>query len=194
MVKPTPILIALVLGAAGCGASQSSGTSTTAAPTAESTAESTGEARAVTYQGNRVPETPWWQVEPDPSPDPGPPAPAEETFEVSSDLLFAVSSARLGPSASSQLQHVLDTLLLDQSATVEIVGHTDNTPGPTPDYNQKLSLDRAEAVRTWLLAGGAAADRIATDGRADGEPAATNDTPAGRAANRRVTITIRRST
>ena len=73
------------------------------------------------------------------------------------------------------------------------MGHTDSTPGPTADYNDTLSLDRANSVRDWLVENGAALDRIATDGRADREPIGSNETDAGRAANRRVTITIRRT-
>lgn len=152
-----------------------------------------GPATAVHFAGNRVPEEPWWQAEADREPELPPPPPPQEIYDISSDVLFAESSAELNASASSQLRHLADELVGDPTAAVEILGHTDSTPGPTADYNDALSLSRANAVRDWLVENGVAIGRITTDGRADREPVASNEDDAGRAANRRVTITVRRT-
>ena len=72
--------------------------------------------------------------------------------------------------------------------TVSIAGHTDTT-GPT-DYNQALSTRRAEAVSEMLGDAGINASRISTTGYGESQPVASNDTRAGRIANRRVEITL----
>lgn len=147
-----------------------------------------------TSVGNRMSEAPWW-IAIDSEGESQSPREVEpisvETFEISGDVLFAVGSAELVAGSDSQLTHVLRLLQKHPESTAEVVGHTDNTPGPTPDYNQQLSVDRADSVSTWLADHGIDDRRIAVDGRADREPIASNDTEAGRAANRRVVITVR---
>jgi OOP family OmpA-OmpF porin len=69
-----------------------------------------------------------------------------------------------------------------------LTGHTDNTG--TPEANQKLSLDRADAVSQMLVTGGVAADRITTAGYGQDRPIASNDTEEGRAKNRRLELTV----
>jgi type VI secretion system protein ImpK len=75
--------------------------------------------------------------------------------------------------------------------TVVVSGHTDNQPIRSLRYpsNWHLSKDRALAVRD-LLSATVKPERITAEGRADTEPVADNGTPAGRAANRRVEITL----
>src|SRR5262249_19782832 len=74
---------------------------------------------------------------------------------------------------------------------VEVLGHTDNVPVRTLRFtsNWELSRARADSV-TKLLATRVARERLRSDGRADAEPVAPNDTPQGRARNRRVEITL----
>ena len=74
---------------------------------------------------------------------------------------------------------------------IDVVGHTDNVPIRTLRFpsNWDLSRARAESVAR-LLAARVPADRIRADGRGDADPLAPNDTPAGRARNRRVEITV----
>lgn len=191
MVKPTLVLTALLVLLSGCGGTQPD-SSGNARPPASAPLGSTLPG-VLLAAGNRVPEEPWWQIEVEEPADPPPPPPREEVYDISSDVLFDESSAALGGGASSQLRHLVDELVGDPTAVVTIVGHTDSTPGPTVDYNDTLSLDRANSVRDWLVENGAVLDRITTDGYADREPVASNETDAGRAANRRVTITIRRT-
>jgi type VI secretion system protein ImpK len=74
---------------------------------------------------------------------------------------------------------------------IEVVGHTDNVPIRTLRFpsNWELSRARAEAVAR-LLAARVPAERIRAEGRAESEPIAPNDTPDGRARNRRVEIVV----
>lgn len=71
---------------------------------------------------------------------------------------------------------------------VVVEGHSDSTG--SPEYNQKLSLRRAEAVRDYLVRLGVARGRIVVIGKGSGEPVATNATPEGRMQNRRVVLVI----
>ena len=76
--------------------------------------------------------------------------------------------------------------------TVLITGHTDNTPIRTLRYpsNWHLSQDRANAVKALLADSGVKAERMRAEGKADAEPVESNATPAGKARNRRVEITL----
>ena len=68
--------------------------------------------------------------------------------------------------------------------TIEIQGHTDSRGGD--DYNMRLSGERAEAVRQYLMQQGIAAGRLTARGYGETRPIDTNRTEAGRANNRRV--------
>ena len=72
------------------------------------------------------------------------------------------------------------------NATGFLAGDTDSVG--TEAYNQKLSADRAEAVRAWLVAHGVAADRLSAAGFGDTKPTADNANEEGRAKNRRVEL------
>jgi OOP family OmpA-OmpF porin len=77
------------------------------------------------------------------------------------------------------------TILQDNPGLkVKIVGHTDNVG--SKKYNDRLSLRRAESVKSWLVKKGISPTRITTAGVGFSEPIATNDTPEGRAKNRRI--------
>ena len=78
--------------------------------------------------------------------------------------------------------------LLEQHATLKlrIVGHTDNAGGKA--HNDKLSAERASAVKAWLVRKGVAASRLETAGMGATVPVAANDSEAGRAKNRRVEL------
>ncbi|WP_244816953.1 OmpA family protein [Caballeronia sp. Lep1P3] len=81
------------------------------------------------------------------------------------------------------------TVLKRSMRPVLIEGHTDND-GPLA-YNQSLSKARAESVARALIARGVPAERLSTKGMAYLRPIASNDTPQGRAMNRRVEILVR---
>jgi len=72
--------------------------------------------------------------------------------------------------------------------TIHITGHTDNAGDA--DSNQRLSLERANAVKELLVKLGAPADRISTEGKGAEKPVASNDTEENRAKDRRVELTV----
>jgi outer membrane protein OmpA-like peptidoglycan-associated protein len=107
-----------------------------------------------------------------------------------SDVLFDFNKATLKPGAREKLSKLAGVLIAYPAPyRIQIEGHTDSIG--SEDYNLKLSQDRAEAVRYFMVQAGVAADRIA-DVRGMGKimPVATNDTPEGRQMNRRVEIVI----
>ena len=82
------------------------------------------------------------------------------------------------------LDKVFDQLEAFPNSEFEISGHTDNRG--KPKINLKLSQDRAESVRTYLVNRGIAANRLVAKGYGDTRPLASNETADGRAQNRRI--------
>lgn len=74
------------------------------------------------------------------------------------------------------------------AARIVVDGHTDNVGGDAD--NQRLSEARAQAVVAWLTQHGVAASRLTAHGFGKTQPAYPNDTPANRAKNRRIQITV----
>lgn len=107
------------------------------------------------------------------------------------DILFALDSATLRPDLTRDLRAVSTNLLNYPNSTIEIVGHTDNTGSAA--YNQDLSERRARAVAQVLRDSGVPGGRIASYGRGEEQPIASNLSAQGRAQNRRVEIIIRPS-
>jgi outer membrane protein OmpA-like peptidoglycan-associated protein len=105
------------------------------------------------------------------------------------DLLFATDSATLRPDLQNDLRVISTNLVNFPRSDVIVVGHTDNTGSAA--YNQSLSERRAGSVAQVLRSQGVASNRIQTQGRGLTQPVANNNTPAGRAQNRRVEIFIR---
>ena len=108
------------------------------------------------------------------------------TFD--SGILFAVNQATLQPAGQQNLRDLVASLEEYEGTEVLVVGHTDST-GETA-YNQGLSERRADAARNFLTGAGLEAGRVRAMGRGEEEPIASNDTEAGRQANRRVEIAI----
>lgn len=104
------------------------------------------------------------------------------------DVLFETDRAELKPGATLKLDELAAVLKRNQSAEVDIEGHTDATG--TRAYNLELSQRRAEAVRDYLIARGVPAERIAARGLGPDYPVASNGDQAGRTQNRRVDIVI----
>lgn len=103
-------------------------------------------------------------------------------------ITFASGSADLYPASVKSIAQVSETIRAFPDSRVMVIGHTDNT-GST-EYNQHLSERRARAVANVLIASGTPSWRIQTVGRGYSQPLASNDTPEGRAQNRRVEIVI----
>lgn len=118
----------------------------------------------------------------------------ETTVTFAADVLFEFDQAALTPDAESRLDDVVDELAELGPRTVAISGHTDSMGEPA--YNQTLSEQRAESVRSALAnqLGGEFSFEVA--GHGENEPVAPNenedgsDNPEGRALNRRVEITF----
>jgi len=112
---------------------------------------------------------------------------APHTF-VFDHLNFASASTQLTPDSPATVASLSQILKAHPNAQVRLSGHTDNT-GARP-ANQKLSLDRANAVKEMLVSSGIAAERITTNGYGQDRPIAPNDTEEGRARNRRTELTV----
>lgn len=104
------------------------------------------------------------------------------------DILFEVNSAALRPDLRRDLDVVAQNLIAYPNSTVQIIGHTDNTG--TAALNKDLSNRRALSVSAVLREAGVPGARIVAFGRGEDFPVASNLTPEGRAANRRVEIVI----
>lgn len=111
------------------------------------------------------------------------------TVNMPQDLLFAVDSAALRPDLRADLGSVAMSLIRYPNSRIEVIGHTDNTGSAA--YNYDLSQRRANAVASVLGQNGVPQGRITTIGRGFDVPVASNNTPDGRAQNRRVEIIIR---
>ena len=112
----------------------------------------------------------------------------ELIVNLPNDILFAVDSATLTGQLQADLLTVAASLNNFPNTRVTVEGHTDNTGSAA--HNLDLSQRRAQSVASVLLSGGVAASRIATIGRGEDQPVASNLDAAGRALNRRVEIII----
>lgn len=101
---------------------------------------------------------------------------------------FETNSDRLTPESIQILDDVIATLKRYPDLRFEIGGHTDNTGAA--EYNEGLSLRRAQTVHDYLAANGIAESRMTVRGYGESSPIETNDTDAGRAANRRVSLRV----
>ncbi len=108
------------------------------------------------------------------------------TFD--SGLLYDFDSDRVKPTAASNLRNLAANLGKYPETDVLIVGHTDGVG--EEEYNRRLSQQRAEAAQRFLAGEGVASNRLRTSGRGELEPIATNETEAGRQANRRIELAI----
>ena len=101
-------------------------------------------------------------------------------------ILFDTGKATLQDSSTSTLNEIIKLLQQDVALKLRIEGHTDNVGAAAS--NQILSQKRADAVRTWLVSHGIAADRLTAKGYGDTKPVSDNSTDDGRAKNRRVEL------
>jgi chemotaxis protein MotB len=122
---------------------------------------------------------------------------AEQKFVEAGDMLFPEGSFQLSPAGRAELaNNIVPKLQGLQNAKVVVYGYTDNTPvGPAlqrqgvPD-NLVLSTRRASTVVTFLVSQGVNPNIISAKGFGETHPEASNDTPQGRSANRRIEITV----
>jgi len=101
---------------------------------------------------------------------------------------FETGSAILSANAKIKLDKVAGIMMENPSTVLTVEGHTDNQGDPAS--NQVLSEARAQAVVVYLVAGGISADRLTAVGYGEDRPIASNDTPQGRAENRRIEFVV----
>ncbi len=104
------------------------------------------------------------------------------------NLTFASGSANIDGDSGIEVDNLASILKAYTDVKISVDGYTDNKGNP--DKNMTLSQQRADAVKTRLVSQGIDASRISTKGYGDADPVATNDTPEGRAQNRRIEVTI----
>lgn len=104
------------------------------------------------------------------------------------DLLFATNQTVPVVTFQPQLERISEFMNNRKTVVIRVEGHTDGVG--SADYNLKLSLQRAEAVKAYLIQRKVAAHRIHTLGFGKSRPIATNDTDVGRRLNRRTEIVI----
>lgn len=124
-----------------------------------------------------------------PAPAPAPaPVPTSEKVSFAAETLFAFDKSVVMPAGKAALDDLLGKLQGMDTEVMVTVGHTDSIGSDA--YNQKLSLRRAEAVKSYLVGKGIAASRVYTEGKGESQPVADNSTADGRAKNRRVTVEV----
>ncbi len=117
-----------------------------------------------------------------------PPVPASEKVTYAADAFFDFDKSTLKPEAKAKLDDLVDKTKQINLEVIIAVGHTDSVG--TDAYNQKLSVRRAEAIKTYLTSKGMEANRVYTEGKGEKQPVADNKTAEGRAKNRRVEIEV----
>lgn len=110
------------------------------------------------------------------------------TLNMPGNITFKTDSADLNASFFGVLDSVVLVAKEYDKTIIEAAGHTDSTG--TEQYNQQLSERRAGTVAEYLRNRGVIAERLITVGAGEMRPVASNDTPEGRAQNRRVELTF----
>lgn len=104
------------------------------------------------------------------------------------EVMFEFGEYNLKSGAEGDLDRLAEFMRQYPQREIRIQGHTDSVGDE--EYNRELSQRRANAVKQYLVAQGVEASRVATIGRGEAMPVASNDTAAGRQLNRRVEILI----
>jgi outer membrane protein OmpA-like peptidoglycan-associated protein len=113
---------------------------------------------------------------------------ARGTIISMADVLFESGKATLTANLKENLAKIAGILIVYKEPNIIVEGHTDNVG--QKDYNQKLSEDRAHAVRNYLVEQGVAETRLTAVGHGLDKPIADNATKEGKAKNRRVDLII----
>lgn len=115
------------------------------------------------------------------------------SFRISNDILFPSGEGMLTRRGFDELEKLVP-LLQQTDFHVSVFGHTDNVPISTGRYpsNWELSSSRAASVVRYFIRRGLSPDRFSAVGLASTRPLADNESPEGRAMNRRVLLTLHR--
>jgi OOP family OmpA-OmpF porin len=123
-----------------------------------------------------------------PPPPPPPPKPVSEKVTFAADAFFDFDKAILKPEGKAKLDDLTSKLQGMNLEVIIAVGHTDSVG--SVEYNQKLSIRRADAIKAYIVSKGVEANRVYTEGKGKSQPVADNKTAEGRAKNRRVEIEV----
>lgn len=116
------------------------------------------------------------------------PAPSSEKVTFAADAFFDFDKSVLKPEGRAKLDDLVSKMSGLNLEVIIAVGHTDSVG--TASYNQRLSVRRAEAVKSYLVGKGVEKNRVYTEGKGEKQPVADNKTAEGRAKNRRVEIEV----
>jgi OOP family OmpA-OmpF porin len=116
------------------------------------------------------------------------PQQTSEKVVYQAEAFFDFDKSVLKPEGRRSLDELADKMKLIDLELIIATGHTDSIG--THAYNDKLSMRRANAVKSYLVNKGVPADQIKAEGKGEREPVATNKTREGRAKNRRVEIQV----
>ncbi len=107
---------------------------------------------------------------------------------VLKNIFFETASYDLLPESQVELNKLVAFMVNNPTINIEIGGHTDNVG--KPEDNQLLSENRSRSVRTYLIENGISEDRMQYMGYGQEQPVDTNETPEGRANNRRTEFKV----
>ena len=137
---------------------------------------------------------------PEPKPAPPPPAPkaepkpeakpkpVAEKVTFAADVLFDFDKSVIKPEGRSKLDDLAAKVKGINLEVVIAIGHADSIG--SDEYNQRLSVRRAESVKAYLTSKGLEPNRVYTEGKGEKQPVASNKTADGRAKNRRTEIEV----
>ncbi len=119
--------------------------------------------------------------------------PTQDNLKIGSAIIlekvtFASGSTQLATSSLPELDKIAN-ILKNDTTRIEIAGFTDNTG--SVEANERISLERADTVRNYLIQKGVSATRLISQGYGPSSPIADNSTAAGRKKNRRVELQIK---
>ncbi len=111
---------------------------------------------------------------------------------LASDILFASGSAGLSKDGKSSVEEVAAVLASIPDRKFQVEGHTDNVPIKTATFpsNWELASSRSLTVLKTMVDAGMPADRVSAASFGDSKPAVANDSPEGKAQNRRIEIVV----
>jgi outer membrane protein OmpA-like peptidoglycan-associated protein len=116
------------------------------------------------------------------------PSENEIAINLTNDILFDYNSFALRTESKATLQNLADNFRKYPDEQISVEGHTDAVG--SHESNQRLSEQRADGVRNYLVDQGVNGQRVTSVGFGETRPKATNDTPEGRQLNRRVEIHV----
>ena len=117
-----------------------------------------------------------------------PAAPVSEKVTFAADAFFDFDKSVLKPEARAKLDDLVAKTGAVALEVIIAVGHTDSVG--TDGYNQKMSVQRSDAVKAYLVGKGIEKNRVYTEGKGEKQPVADNKTGEGRSKNRRVEVEV----